>query len=208
MDNTSRKNIRRRQESANVRCNRIVTGYVETNYPEVYAEAQQFYHSLDTAYPHKKDLRRTNEYAWMKDGSLGKKYYLRKAKETTTKHKVADNMRLVIPLMETPKNTNEDVMESTQELSVMPNGEPTQELPVMPNDEPTQELSVMPNDEPTQEFPVMPEEKIEEIIKELSKDPDLNQVFRDFDVGAEVELEDFMFDIDTETPLERELLLY
>ena len=114
MDN-SRKNRWRRAESARVREQRIISGYVELKYPEVYKEAAGFYNLLNEKYPTKNDLRKTNEYEWLKTdipNEITKKYYKRKdypniKKRTTVdvqthnpRKECSDNMQLVIPLME------------------------------------------------------------------------------------------------------------
>ena len=81
MKGIDRKNHWRRIEATKVREQRIITGYVEINHPEVYKEASNFYNLLNEKYPCKKDLRKTNEYEWMKTkipGEITKKYYQRK----------------------------------------------------------------------------------------------------------------------------------
>ena len=103
MDST-RKCRWRKQEAIRVRKNRVTQGYIEKKYPEAYREALEFYEFLDKKYPDKKDLRRTNEFEWLKTGISGqvsKKYYERKKTTTTTTTTtvVDDRMQLVIPLM-------------------------------------------------------------------------------------------------------------
>ena len=89
----------RKQEAIRVRKNRVTQGYIEKKYPEIYQEALEFYRFLDEKYPGKKDLRRTNEFEWVKTGISGqtaRKYYTRK-KTTTTTTTVDDRMELIIP---------------------------------------------------------------------------------------------------------------
>ena len=102
----ARKNRWRRQEAERVRQNRVTQGYIEKKYPEIHKEALDFYQFLNEKYPEKKDLRRTNEFEWVKTGISGqtcKRYYTRKEKKTTTTTTtttiVNDRMELIIPLM-------------------------------------------------------------------------------------------------------------
>ena len=55
--NMSRKNISRRQETAKVRSDRVITGYLKYKYPGIYEEAHNFYEYINGLYPGKKDLR-------------------------------------------------------------------------------------------------------------------------------------------------------
>ena len=84
MDKVQRKNITRRMEALKVRHDRVVVGYFEAKYPEAFKEAEQFYQHLDSLYPEKKDIRRTNEFAWLKTG-FPKKFYPRKTQKKEDK---------------------------------------------------------------------------------------------------------------------------
>ena len=100
-----RKNMGRREESRRVREERIITGYVKNSYPNIYKEARQFFSYLDSLYPGKNDLRKTNEYAAINHESNPKKYYPRKYYPRKQKEKLRDTMVLRIPLMG-KNNTN------------------------------------------------------------------------------------------------------
>ena len=208
MCETDRKNIRRREESNIVRCNRIIVGYVESVYPNTYEEALGFYEELNAVYPTKKDLRRTNKFVWMRDGKIRKKYYPRK-NQTRPK----DNMQLVIPLIQ-HKKTDQNAMSETTvhvETAVIEESQIV-EVPIPPDNQVTEpetavieesqivEVPIPPDNQVTEPlFPVISDEKMSEIIKELADDPDTMQLFDDFDIDI---------DLDTETPLERELLMW
>ena len=73
MSSMERKNIWRRMQTAKVRETRVITGYIEFKHPEVYKEAKEFYTELNNLYPGKKDLRKTNEFEWIKTGFPGVK---------------------------------------------------------------------------------------------------------------------------------------
>ena len=69
MASMERKNIWRREETQRVREERIITGYFKYIHPEIYSEAKDFFNQLNELYPGKKDLRRTNEFEWLKSGT-------------------------------------------------------------------------------------------------------------------------------------------
>ena len=194
MNNVQRKNINRRQEAANVRHNRVIVGYMELKHPEAYKEAEEFYEQLNTKYPNKKDLRRTNEYEWLKSEFpefKQRKYYIRKSiaekkKDNSKQDKIVDNIELVIPLMSSTEKAKEAV-----DMSGDTQSEITIEEPLYSATD-TQQVEVT-----TESFPTISDEMIEDMISELREDPDLDLIFNDFDI-------DFG-DYDEETPLEREL---
>ena len=215
MDN-NRKNRWRKEESARVREQRIITGYVELKYPEVYKEAAGFYNLLNEKYPAKNDLRKTNEYEWLKTdipNEITKKYYKRKEypnikKRTTVdvqKHnprtECTDNMQLVIPLMAT---ITTETTESAQESQTItkPAESPIESVAAVetadPNEHPQIELAETVIDSTNSFKPTLTDEIpdiiLEEIMASLREDPYLEEFFSDTDI-----------DINETSPLEMEL---
>ena len=171
-----RKNVHRREETQRVRQERVITGYFKYRYPKVYAEAYEFYQHLDKTYPKKKDLRRTNEYSWVCNGSetTMKKYYPRKEEKM-------NKMVLEIPLIsvdEIPEHHT--VLESSmQEETVVETIEPTvNDESSMQKEEPV--LDVVETGEPSALLPVN-DETLEQIIGDLREDPDIANFFDEFD---------------------------
>ena len=221
MDKMEQKNIWRRLESARVRENRIITGYIQHMHPEVYREAADFYAELNELYPNKKDLRKTNEYEWIKTGSgtKQKKFYTRRKqyqKKKKDSHRITDNMNLCIPLMnrvETATETRETTTETPETATETP--ETATETPETATETPetateTPETATeTPIDmsmceeihvdiEPAEfTFPAITDEMLEGLIKDLREDPDLDQIFDELDIEFE-----------EESPLERELLYW
>ena len=207
-----RKNIWRRLETARVRQNRVITGYIEFKHPAVYKEAEEFYAQLNTRYPNKKDLRRTNEFEWVKSGFTTvktKKYYPRKTpyekkKDNSKPDEIVDNMELIIPLMgraektventETTAKTNQKVMENVVDISADKEIEVFIEPPI----DSFTDIPIEPTEVIIDSFPVISDKAIDDIIKDLREDPDLDQIFNEFDV----DFDDFD---EEESPLEREL---
>ena len=114
MELNYRKNEWRRAQTAKVREERVITGYIETKYPKIYAEAAAFYNRLNKKYPSKCDLRKTNDYHVWKTtitGETVKSSSTKKAFPNIKKHtyvdiesssdtkKYEDNLQLKIPLM-------------------------------------------------------------------------------------------------------------
>ena len=173
----------RKQEAIRVRKNRVTQGYIEKKHPEIYKEALEFYHFLDEKYPDKKDLRRTNEFEWLKTGISGqtaKKYYARKKTTTTTTTTtiVDDRMELIIPLMRKGSTNVESSQPPTDEqphAEIVPYGEPAEtviDTTDTSNEEILdQEIMSTLNQE-------IPDHIIENIMTKLRSDPDLDTFFQ------------------------------
>ena len=63
-----RKNEGRRQFRQDARAAMFMNEYIQQKYPEVYNEAGAFYNYVNSMYPTKSDLRRTEEFKAMKKG--------------------------------------------------------------------------------------------------------------------------------------------
>ena len=203
MESTDRKNRWRRAEATRIREQRIITGYIELKHPEAYKEAASFYNLLNEKYPSKKDLRKTNEYEWLKaeiPGEITKKYYKRRKTYPSIKqnvfveiHNPSDNMQLIIPLMNHPAKTTEPPVEQTVEppaesIDKVAEGETSERIQDTIIEEGEIIIDASLNDE-------IPNDMIEEIINGLRQDPDLHSIFEDID-------------IDESSPLEKELMLW
>ena len=206
-----RKNVYRREESQRVRTERVLTGYVKHRHPKIYDEAMGFYEHLNQIYPNKKDLRRSNEYEWLRNGTdkTMRKYY-------TRKRKITDNMVLNIPLMDeseigTENTTQTDEIPTCQheitaettlesssqyEVAQAENTTQTDEIPTCQHEitvettlesssqyEVTQETEVETSTTiPSADLlPPVSDEILEQIINGLREDPDINNFFEDID---------------------------
>ena len=193
MDST-RKCRWRHQEAERVRKNRVTQGYIEKKYPEIYNEALEFYGFLHNKYPNKKDLRRTNEYEWVKTGIPGessKKYYSRnktRTTTTTTTTTVSDRMELIIPLM-----SNDSVPSS--QVQQPPDSVPSLQVQQPPVNEQHAEMVPSVIDTTDNEIPQImatlneeiPDHIIQDIMAELRSDPDMNKFFSDINEGFDEE---------------------
>ena len=190
-----RKNIYRREESQRVRMERIIAGYVKYRHSNIYDEAKAFYHHLDELYPGKKDLRRSNEYEWLKNGSheTMKKYYPRKT-TNPRKAKITDNMVLQIPLMEittlSDENlpyTNEITVETSSQSETMVEASSQSETTVETSSQSETMVEASSQSETTVEasslstLPPISDELFEQIIQDLCEDPDISNFFNNVD---------------------------
>ena len=212
MDNIMH-NLRRQNEASRVRMDRIISGYIKIKYPKAYEEAKAFYTRLDMLYPNKKDLRKTYEYSLFATGSEDNKYKYNRSRQEG----ISDKMVLEIPLMDTsdiptvipadiptvaPAVIPADI--PTVAPAVIPADIPTVAPAVIPADIPTVAPAVIPADIPTVApavipdigaeltLPVLPDKIIDEIIAELSQDPEICNFFDDI--------------LNDEAPLESELM--
>ena len=207
-----RKNIWRRMQTSKVRETRVITGYIEFKHPEVYQEAKEFYTELNNLYPGKKDLRKTNEFEWIKTGFPGvkqKRFYARKTPYRKNKEKkdnsktgeivdnsktgeIVDNMKLIIPLMDRSEKT---VEQTAIETIPKTNQEVLENVVDMSADKEI-EVIIEPAEVIIDPFPAIPDKALEDIIQGLREDPDLDEIFNELDIDIE---------FDEESPLEREL---
>ena len=194
---------RRKDREQKIRKDRVITGYIERNYPEIYKEAEDFYNVLNNAYPTKKDLRRTNEYACMGTGVSTRRRYPRKT--IPKKKRVENTMVLNIPLLTKPNNKVIDMSQDSQIEAIVEPPQPVEEAIVEPP-LPVEEAIVeppLPVEEAIVEqplFPIISDERIEEIIRDLKEnDPDLEQLFNEIDIDIEIE---------NVSPLESEPLMW
>ena len=174
----SRKNIYRRNESGKVRTERIITGYVKYRHPEIYEEAYSFYNDLNELYPDKKDLRRCNEFEWLKTGTgeTMRKYYQRKGGRT----KRTDNMVLSIELMSKTAVENSSSPKVTRETSM------ASDLPLVSDEELEQMTEVtqetVVETSMASDLPLVSDEELEqmtevtqETVVETSTTPEVTQ---------------------------------
>ena len=199
---SSRKCRWRKQEAERVRQYRVTQGYIEKKYPHIYKEALEFYSFLDQKYPGKRDLRKTNEFEWLKTGISGetcKKYYSRKTttRTTTMTTVIDDRMELVIPLIRkenVPSTETAVISENvpSTETAVIPENVPSTEIAVIPENVPSTETAVIPENVPSTEIAVIPEitPTLEEaipdcimdnIMAELCTDPNLERLLNSFE---------------------------
>ena len=102
MDRVSQKRVARHIRSTNARHDRFVAAYTKAKYPEVFAEAKQYYEELNKKYSMKRDLTKTDEF--LSQTTTYTSYYqmYRERYETKMKMKKTqkDTMELQIPLMD------------------------------------------------------------------------------------------------------------
>ena len=223
-----KKNDRRRERGAEIRQDTVMIQYIRVKHNAIYAEAVDFYDSLNRKYPHKKDLRKTYEFKdfianvkekpieQVSDPPSPKALRLRFGE----RHILKGNnvMELRIPLMSTKPVTTE-IQEDTvtteiQEDTVTPEIQEDTVTPEIQEDTVTTEIQ---EDTVTTEIiqegtvntvnteqPWLVDEIIEDtihpsLLDEL--DPDLIQQIID-ELNAEPDLNNIMTDIEQEIQFE------
>ena len=176
----------------------FVKEYVRIKFVDVHSEAMNFYSTLDQAHPQKKDLLRTQEFrSWRATFNNNNN-----KKESTAVQQPIDNMILKIPLLPLPSATPpqasvEPAVQSQPEIPPETVGMTTVELqPVTPPEigaETTVEMPIeMPHDIENADS------RIQEIITQLSNDPDLNSIFNNFQIDEGIEVPSLMEDIEAD----------
>ena len=221
MDRVERKKHTRRQLSKKIRHDRLISQYVHFKYPEVYAEANNYYNQLEAKHPNKRDLCKTLEFIQLTTGAgtYSEFYHHKRQKnkkgETTKKqHTFPDKMVLEIPLIDSNTVTNETLSlnipeyeELMQEIRNDPDLYAIVNNFTTPGDEITdmsgaQNLEVQHTGE---SFLGVPNKVYEELIHELNQDPELAKIFEDIEYNEQT-LEDIDIEYSEQTPLEKELL--
>ena len=196
----------RRATAARTREERTITAYLQKKHPEIYAEASAFYNHLNKLYPTKGDLRKVPEFktlSWGKHGKLSKyvktEYPNIPVSKTT---EFRDNLQLeieLLPLEETPTTSTqlvENPVPEPAQFCVLEEGTATMPDTTTSSD-PVQigEEIINTLSDPIQ-IGEIDEEIINQIIADLQKDPDIQNIFDD------------ILDVDEVTPLEAELLMW
>ena len=108
---------KRHKEAIRVKQNRVIEGYVFHKHPEIYKKAKALYTTLDSLYPRKYDLRKTQEYERAIGKDTGRYKYLPRAATLVISH--------------------EEIVVSTNSPAVPPDNLPTvppDNLPAVPPD--------------------------------------------------------------------------
>ena len=173
------ENALRREEAKRRRLERVIVGYINVCHSEIYEEAWQFYKDLDETYPDKKDLRKTPAFMSLRDKkikSAGKAKFCRTRERTVT-----DKMVLQIPLMKTPSPSTANVRETT---GPSPSSEETTAETTtttvleMSGPSPSSEETTV---ETTTELSLIDDATLEEVIADLSADPNIQSFFDNLD---------------------------
>ena len=224
MENRERKKYTRKQQTIKIRHDRLVSRYIQFKYPEAYAEAEAYYTHLETKYPNKRDLCKTLDFIRLTTGAATyTEYYHRKRQgnkpknkgETAKKqHTIMDNMVLEIPLIDSDMAKEELSLNIPQYEELMQEIRDDPDLYCIfnnfttPGDE-ILDMSGAENLEVTvqhtrESFPGVPDQTYEDLVREITEDPELKSIFDDIEITEDPELKDIFDDIE-QTPLEMEL---
>ena len=176
----------RRTLTLTSRHNRFIAEHIRVKHPAIYTEADELHSFLNQLYPNKRDLRKVPEYLQLTTGvkNINAYYYKNRVSK-----KVKDNnkyeMVLDIPLLTANENPLATI--NPEKTSV-----PAVDLATIIPEEtsvPAVDLATIipeetnvPTDEPTS---IIPDKVYQDLLSEISKDPDLYAIFNNFDVSGE-----------------------
>ena len=181
---------------------RFIAGYIQTKYSKIYKEAEDYYKQLNSQYPNKRDLTKTQEFLYLSTGYKTFTCYYKERHQAKKKQKTQtdDNME-----MHQAKKKQKTHADNNMELKI----------PLMSSED------VAIQQEPLD----MSDQTYESLITELRKDPDLYAIFNDMNIEVNIPKTQEQGDQNTEqifddletlwpglldgepTPLEKELTL-
>ena len=228
MDKLHRRRVTAAKRTSENNRNKFIVKYVEAIHGDIHEEAQQLYGEIKNKNPGRKDLTKTVEFMQKVTPfrSIPVYYYTRQkeskpARKNTKGTSSTTQMVLNIPLMEfTEMPATVMATSTTNDVEMSPSqpGDEQEEDREMPQPQPGDEQEDQPS------HLDMPYHIYEEVLQEIRQDPELFQIFNDFNVpdhdgennddmwvnvlDHDGENNDDMWDsfvIDEQTPLEREL---
>ena len=181
--NYEAEKLLRRGDAKRRRFERVLTGYVQYIHPEIYSDARNYYDRLDAIYPEKKDLRKTPQFLTLKDGPTSHKPAKVVKVQQTVQKTVMDNFVLNIPLIQRRAEVHQKstVVQETSTITSAPEtststiAQGTSTITSAPETSTATSASEMPA------LPPIDEASLEQIIRELQGDPNLQYYFDDLD---------------------------
>ena len=233
MEKNQKRRLRDAKRTVENNRNKFIVKYIEGLHGDVYVEAQERYEEIKQKNPGRNDLTKTVDFMniAMPYKQVPLYYYTRQKKQKKQKsHRRSTStttMVLNIPLIPnteippaiTPQPTDDDTETNVQEDQGIPSA-----ITPQPSDDDT-ETNVQEGQEiPSATTLPIPDRVYEGLLQEIMQDPDLYQIFNDFnpnpldndDTGIQENMEILHEDNDTntdmwdafqdQTPLERELI--
>ena len=220
-----KKNDRRRERGAEIRQDTLMIQYIRVKHSAIYAEAVDFYDSINRKYPHKKDLRKTYEF---KDFiANGKEKPIEQVSDPPSpkalrlrfgeRHIIKDNhvMELRIPLMSTKPVTTKiqedtvtppvttEIQEDTVTTEIQEDTVTTEIIQegtvnTVNTEQPWLVDEIIEDTMHPSLLDELDPDLIQQIIDELNAEPDLNNIMTDIEM--EIQFEELGMDIDLDIP--------
>ena len=226
----TQKRAKRREKNSEVRQALLINEYVYKKHFAVYQEAASFYNNLNSKYPLKPDLRRTDEFRAFKMGISYRtmkntgKYVKQYHQPIPTTH--GDSFTQVCEQATNPQQQNNEGDEPvSRKKSVNQQKVMQLEIPLLKPSVITQTVQII-TDEVLQENPLqvaaeevvqesttiypsldeeIPDEILERIVSELREDPELRTIMTDIEKDIEFEQLGMDIEIPEDDRLENEL---
>ena len=227
MDKIQKRRLRDANRTVENNRNKFIVKYIEGIHGDVYVEAQECYEETKRKNPGRKDLTKTVDFmnVVMPYKEIPLYYYTRQKKQKSRQRSTSTTtMVLNIPLIpntEIPSTTTPQPGDDHTETSVQEDQEIPSTTTPQPGDDHT-ETSVQEDQEiPSTTTLPIPDHVYQGLLNEIMQDPDLYQIFNDFnpnplDTGIQENVEVLHEDNDSntdmwdafqdQTPLERELM--
>ena len=190
MEKLQQRRTSRLQHRNRVRREVAISEYLSLAAPQQHHEATQFFNNIQHLYPIKKDLRKTPEFQAYRQSKLGVR--TEKATKAARKRNDNTNKQMVLNIELITKQAGV----KTQSEKTTNNGQDTPVGPYIPIDSELDELNAA--------FGDIPEDIMNQVLNQINDDPDLKAIIDQFDfIHDDDDLIDI--DIDTQTPLEKEL---
>ena len=219
MNRVQQKSIARQKLSFKNRHDRFISEYIKARHSSVYREAEGFFNQVLVENPERRDLTKTHEFLVATTAFKNhEQYYYRKK----TQSKLNYNMELKIPLLGQDTTTSVNVTEQPLVIPDLSNSEQPLVIPDRSNSEQPLVISNLSNSEQPLVIPdrsnseqplVIPDNIYQDLIKELSSDPELYSIFNDINIPETTKPENIntlqelcdTMELNEQTALEREL---
>ena len=202
MDKLHKRRIRAAERTSEKNRNKFISEYVKSIHGDIYEEAQQLYETIKQKNPGRKDLTKTVEFMQevVPNRTIPVYYYTRQKQQTGPRRNntagrtsSTTHMVLNIPLIEASEISTTVMATTTTGDLEMPASPPGQdqedrEMPASPpgHDQEDREMpSAPPGDDQEDSAPHLdiPDHMYEELLRELRQDPDLYQIFNNFNAS-------------------------
>ena len=189
MDKLKRRKELRVKREHEGRHTRFIAEYVKIKHHDVYMEADRYYKTIRGKNPNKKDARKTDDFTKLTTQyNTRRAYYMRhyRGKNARNRQQYNDNLVLNIELMqvETPPETQVETQPETQvetQPETQVETQPETQVETQPETQVETQPETQVETQPETQQLFLHDHLFEGLMDEIRNDPDLYQIFNDFD---------------------------
>ena len=194
MDRLQQKRHARKLLVQSKRKDKLISGYIKSKHPEIYAEAIECYETLNALYPKKRDLCKTVEYLRMTTGAVNynQYYYHRKVEKNQLEKAVetTPEMELRIPLLTHETLQAQATLDIPGAADVITEVNQDQALRAVFNEMTTTETTqTTTTHEAVSDSVQLEDQTYQGLVDELVNDPFLQDAFQDIEFNDPTPLE-------------------